>query len=345
MNSPLKNLKFLLAFALSTAITAIVCWQLPPLIANLFNLDDVYIPANWEYDKAETKFDHSAYTYITDYFLSLLTGGISICALRSCGASPLRSRVVGLMLCYCLSTLMGGLCHQFSSPYNSDFPVLWTIVVGTVTTGGGIIGSIGSALNEIAKSQPSFASRFKFVTVPEWVWILHAIGLTVFVATGGISFKRPAADIFIAGITQVPSSAYVVIVLLSNKWQAGVDSVVPEESTESSATERNTQSTLEKRQRKIIKGQLMVTVGFVFNAPLLPLYPILVTNGLTLGHTNTILHSFLAVAWGLQGFGLRHFAEAYPVGIRSVTPAVDGIELKEAATKAAPLEATVKGLS
>jgi hypothetical protein len=129
--------------------------------------------------------------------------------------------------------------------------------------------------------------------------------------------KRPAADIFIAGITQTGPSTYVFMVLLSNKWQLEAESFTDlkdssnarggenKESSSSSLVKSTAASTLEKKQKSITTGQLMVMVGVFFNAPLLPLYPILVSNDLKLGTVNVILHSFLAVAWGLQVLGLR----------------------------------------
>jgi hypothetical protein len=185
MNNQSQFLKFSLAFVLSMSITALVCWQAPHLIKTAFNLDDVYLKANWNYDPIETKFDDTPWTYVTDYLLAALTGGCGISMLRSCEPSPLRTRAVALMFCYTISTTMGGLCHHFSTPFYIQFPVLWSVVVGSVTFGGGIIGSIGTALNEIIiKSRPPSSNRFRVVTIPEWCWLLWSVTLTVFVCIG-----------------------------------------------------------------------------------------------------------------------------------------------------------------
>ena len=48
-------------------------------------------------------------------------------------------------------------------------------------------------------------------------------------------------------------------------------------------------------------------VAFFLNAPLLPLYPVLVKQGYELGIVNAILHSVLTLAWGLQFLSLNKF--------------------------------------
>ena len=56
----------------------------------------------------------------------------------------------------------------------------------------------------------------------------------------------------------------------------------------------------------------MLMIGFYFNAPLLPLYPYLVsTLKYEIGVINLILHSWLAFSWGLQFWGLRNFCKVF----------------------------------
>jgi hypothetical protein len=57
--------------------------------------------------------------------------------------------------------------------------------------------------------------------------------------------------------------------------------------------------------------RIVGVMGFILNAPLLPMYPLLVqyTNWST-ASINTLLHTWLLVAWGLQGIALRRVEQA-----------------------------------
>ena len=92
--------------------------------------------------------------------------------------------------------------------------------------------------------------------------------------------ERPAADIFLAGITQTPPTVYTIVAMASANW--GPHSKWP---------------------------SIYLAIGSFLNAPLLPLYGILVRYGLPLGVVNTILHTNLLVAWGMQAKGYVGFAE------------------------------------
>jgi hypothetical protein len=50
---------------------------------------------------------------------------------------------------------------------------------------------------------------------------------------------------------------------------------------------------------------------FYSNAPLLFLYPWLVSLGLTLGQVNALLHAWLCISWCLQLFGMKGFSGAF----------------------------------
>ena len=54
-------------------------------------------------------------------------------------------------------------------------------------------------------------------------------------------------------------------------------------------------------------AERVLRIAFFLNAPLLPLYPVLVKQGLSLGVVNAILHLWLCVAWGLQFVSLNGF--------------------------------------
>ena len=68
-----------------------------------------------------------------------------------------------------------------------------------------------------------------------------------------------------------------------------------------------------------LKYKIMYYIGFIGNAPLLPLYPLLVQyTNLTLAGINTLLHTWLLVMWGLQGMSLWHVCEIMTDGISRI---------------------------
>ena len=106
---------------------------------------------------------------------------------------------------------------------------------------------------------------------------------------GGVSMKRPACDIFIAGVTQTWPSTYIFLVLISNTW-----------------------TTQHKSGREeVTVGQILMMVGFYFNAPLFFLYPLLDSWKLQLGSINAFLHSWLCISWTMQGIGMLLFCYNY----------------------------------
>ena len=57
----------------------------------------------------------------------------------------------------------------------------------------------------------------------------------------------------------------------------------------------------------LLRYRIMYCVGFIGNAPLLPMYPVLVQySGMSLAGINTLLHAWLMVMWGMQGISLFH---------------------------------------
>jgi len=111
-------------------------------------------------------------------------------------------------------------------------------------------------------------------------------------ALGYISFKRPACDIFIAGITQFPSTFYCLGALWLRKW------------AKSAEDKKNDESPIDLVR---LPYRMMYYIGFIGNAPLLPMYPVLVQySGMSLAGVNTLLHTWLMVMWGMQGISLLH---------------------------------------
>ena len=270
---------------------------------------DTYKFAFWQYDPQLSHFDNTAWTYGTDYFLAvfMLLLGVSINvrhpAVRHAGWC---SR--GLLACYMFSVMAGGIAHQFYTSVEErnslSFRILWTVCVGTVTAASGFMGITGNELLRLdhrrqlqQQQQPNDrtngrTSNFLVPIVPDWFWIGYAVSVTATVAYGGFSCHRPACDIFIAGITQFPSTFYVIAIMFC-----------------------------QLRNYPQIRNMMRCVgcVGFILNAPLLPLYPILIQyTDWSLASVNTLLHSWLLVAWSLQGLSLRHVMNAV-VGAASLS--------------------------
>jgi phage terminase large subunit-like protein len=199
-----------------------------------------------------------------------------------------------MLLTYMLSVLAGGIAHQYFTTLQSRnhtagaFRFLWTVCVGSVTAASGFMGSIGAVWARYDGQQEQRRRRVVVVVLNEQFWMAYAVVVTAVVVAGGWSYQRPAADIFVAGITQFPSTFYIMYLLytglptlrLSKAWRyAGL-------------------------------------VAFIANAPLLPAYPLLcvyATQHLSLGQVNLILHSNLLLAWCGQGRVLRAVTAAWEV--------------------------------
>lgn len=101
--------------------------------------------------------------------------------------------------------------------------------------------------------------------------------MAVATGIGYISFKRPACDIFIAGITQFPPTFYCMGALGLRNWPKRGDVA---------AVKGESPIDLVR-----LSYRLMYYVGFIGNAPLLPMYPLLVQyTDMSLGGINTLLH-------------------------------------------------------
>ncbi len=263
-----QTIYYIIALACLLHITTAVSYSLPQAISS-----SLYNPAAYTYDST-TKFDNTPLTYATDYIIAAEMILLAVCILRNVKESSLKSSSISLLFLYCLSVVAGGLSHQYYTTLESlnkaSFRFMWTIVVGCTTMAGAFIGMAGSSYSNLTH----LTKRYHVLTIPNWFWLLYGTALTALVPYGALSMKRPAADIFIAGVTQTPPTVYLVISLWSSR-----------------------------HPRSKTFGVITLTIGALLNAPLLPLYPALVNAGLSLGVVNAILHSWLFVAWGMQGLG------------------------------------------
>lgn len=246
--------------------------------------------AFYKYEEDISFFDNTIWTYGTDYVLAVVMVVLATSILklsRPCVSDTLCYRAAGLLLGYCASVIAGGYCHQYYESVESrnslSFRLLWTVCVGTVSAASGFMGSSGTEVIRKFQQQPDCDPLLlRIPLIPESFWWGFGAFVTAICAWGGFSFQRPACDIFIAGITQFPSTFYLMAFFM---------------------TARHRKTTLSAR--------IMGFFGFILNAPLLPMYPLLIQyTDWSLASVNTLLHSWLCVAWSLQGYSLRHMIHA-----------------------------------
>jgi hypothetical protein len=305
---------------------------------------EYYVPASFQYDETETFFDNSIWTYGTDYLIAaFMAYGTLKCLLCDGGYlnANLRWIAAGLLAMYSISVIVGAFAHQFFTTLDSlntvTFRILWTICVATVAIAGGFIGAIGSELGMKFDSY-NMKTHFKVPILPMYFWVGWATALTIICIFGGLSYKRPACDIFIAGTTQTTPTAYSILVVWSRYWgqqrynnrHHNEEHAQKDISSSSDVAEFNNGATKPQRTpstglselvdirirwakhliREVkLSDRLIFYVALLLNAPLLPAYPILLDYKLNLGLVNTILHSNLFVAWGLQFYSLWCFCK------------------------------------
>lgn len=274
--------------AAGAAVTGFAVWfpfALAPEAAR-----KTYDWAFYQYDESLSHFDNTAWTYGTDYGLAVVMAVVaaSIMVYSRPGVSDaLCTRSAGLLLGYCISVIAGGYCHQFYTTLEDrnslSFRLLWTLCVGTVSGASCFMGSSGTEVIRKFQQQPNCNPLLlRIPLIPESFWWSFGTIVTAICAWGGMSFQRPACDIFIAGITQFPSTFYLMVFFM----------------------------TVQHPKAKL-SARILGFIGFILNAPLLPMYPLLIQyTDLSLASVNTLLHSWLCVAWSLQGYSLRHMIQA-----------------------------------
>lgn len=263
-----------------------------------------YALANYHYDEENTRFDNSIWTYGTDYTLAviMLFGAVDTwnCECPKSFAS-LRFYAAAMLLCYSASVTAGAVAHQYFTTVDdlntSNFRILWSLCVGTVTLAGGFIGAIGSEIGRAVRGMNGRVADDHVPVVPNALWAYWGVLLTAACVVGDISYKRPACDIFIAGTTQILPTAYCVFLLTQRYWESETGGPRNKKVVSTFYT------TLQKKFT--FPYRVLYVVGFLLNAPLLPLYPVLLSLKMSLGHVNFLLHSNLCVAWGLQYIALR----------------------------------------
>lgn len=285
---------------------------LPPVTSSA--AQKTFLRTSFKYDRFHTLFDNTILTWGTDYAIGVIMTYLAFrCiyattssrGMRNEGASrKLRVISATLLLLYAVSVLAGGIAHQMFTTIDSlnttSFRILWTICVGTVTAAGLPMGMIGSELcRRLNANADESKVRFRMPIIPDSFWYIYAGYFTLTCILGGISYKRPACDIFAAGVSQFVPTAHNLLVLLSIRWDVASTNEV-----------KSIVSGFASSDIKL-KHRLMFCFSFLSNAPLLPVYPLLVQHTkLPLGVVNALLHLNLTLSWGMQGLCLRHFCKA-----------------------------------
>ena len=132
---------------------------------------------------------------------------------------------------------------------------------------------------------------------PRWFWPVYGAYMAAACGLGRMSYKRPACDIFIAGITQFPTTAYCVVALASGssrRWPTRHSTASSSSSSCDNPTAASSSSSSSSSPIDLVRlpYRIMYYAGFVGNSPLLPMYPLLVQySGMSLGAINTLLHA------------------------------------------------------
>jgi hypothetical protein len=300
-----------------------------------------YVLAQWEYDTSLSSFDNTIYTYGTDYFLAfcMMLIIIHIPSNRNSIFDGTAYYTNGLLGSYMISVVAGGIAHQFFTSIEIQntiyFRMVWIICVGAVAIASAFMGSAASSLlqvhystlismnsnnynnknntNNKSKQQKSWINSMTVPIIPVSFWIVYAICVTLVVMMGRFSFQRPACDIFVVGITQFPSTCYMMLVLYCfGNTNNHHNTINKETLTRTTIITKPSQQQQQQQQNSLQvvlcnRMRFISCCGFILNAPLLPMYPILVQyTNFTLGTINTLLHTWLLIAWSCQGLSIRH---------------------------------------
>ena len=255
-----------------------------------------YLPASYAYVPEISHFDNTFLTYGTDYLIAFAMMAQIVSFPKVVPRNRIAAfRSKALLGSYAGSVLFGGLCHQFYTTCEMrqtwHFRFLWTLCVGFVTVAPGFMGAIATELVR-QDEQLGLASM---PSVPAWFWTGFGTACTMATALGFFSFQRPACDIFVAGVTQFPSTFYLMAMLAFGM-----------------PTFNLTRAT-----------RLLGLIGFIMMSVTLPTYPLAVQyTDLSLGMVNGLLHVWLLTAWTSQGTTLRRICKALQEADEPPAPSV-----------------------
>jgi hypothetical protein len=266
-----------MAGAGTAALVTAFAWKLPYWTQGEL-AKQTFIHAGYHYNAEHSFFDHTAWTYVTDYLLAMVMVWWTIQLSKPSSDFSFAGR--SLLASYAFSVTCGGLCHQYLYTVHDRsqllFRGLWTLCVGCVTLASTWMGLLTSAaMRDAQHTKPTWMPY-----LPDSFWKAYGSVTTIVCICGGTSYQRPACDTFIAGITQFPSTFYAVAYFLA---------VAPHWTW---------------------RARLVAAIAWLGNAPLLPLYPILLHyTTWSLATINTFLHCWLLTVWSLQGWSLHRVVQ------------------------------------
>jgi hypothetical protein len=242
-----------------------------------------YVSARFSYADGSL-FDNSPLTYGTDYAVAAWMAWLAYRVRASGGprsAGP-RRRVGRLLCAYALQLFLGGVAHQrhdgtAASLSGAGFRALWTAVVGLVVSASADVVAVANAVAAAAPPAAGapLAALAARVRVGDRTARSFANALAALAALGAFSFSRPAADVFAAGVTQTPATAYLFLALAARPSGASA----------------------------------VAFVGFALPVPLVFAYPYVLGTA-RLGAINAALHLWLLAAWTCQGLGIAALCDA-----------------------------------
>jgi len=223
-----------------------------------------------------------------------------------------------------LATLTGAFCHQnfTSTDLITDgrnllvFRIVWTVCVASVGLAGAAMGVIAYEIHKgmIGNRNPELISncnqqatigRFSPKFISSEMWLLYGLIMALTVIRGDYSCFRPAADIFLAGITVALPTVYLLGIAgwcfvvglrsrsIGTSLPCGQGAQERDDASSGSAQEQfsgnlPTLSTLDL---------CLLIMYYLFPAPTVTLYPVLLTAEMPLGAINFSLHCMLAFVW------------------------------------------------
>lgn len=137
------------------------------------------------------------------------------------------------------------------------------------------------------------------------MWLVYGVITTLFIIRGDYSCLRPAADIFIAGITVAPATGYLLAIMAAHQVDTRSTNLTKKDSSctgqqtePSRADDAQKQPSHKQASRDISFVDLALVVLFYgLPAPSMTWYPQLLSSGLPLSTINFILHMMLGFAW------------------------------------------------
>ncbi|CAD7945641.1 unnamed protein product [Amoebophrya sp. A25] len=212
-----------------------------------FGVYDQSERARWHYTHGKTFFDNTIWTWGSDYLLTVITW---YCGIRlitksaedswrikwiwpSSGGSgdtlvnyadrypSVRLLLASTVFLNGMATLSGALAHQHFTPEDLVdgpplvFRFLWTICLSSVAFSGWTSAVIGYevAVVSFANRRPLLAKMFGAFSPGCWLWYT-LIGASA-AAYGEYSCSRPAADIFLVGVTVSMPQLYLILVTIA----------------------------------------------------------------------------------------------------------------------------------